>query len=299
MKKIISLLVILISATSAFAMDNPWATKLPFKNAIIDTKMSGAMNGEKTLYIKDYGRHRAEYSNTSIKTFGITQQQKEIIITTPDWVYTIDLLENTGTQQANLKKFMAQEFNKLSKSEQKKVAKNAESQGIVTIGGMEGKCQKNAAKILGFNCDKVTMGGIISYTISGTDLVLKTDGTMMGMKINHVATRVKKKSAPSSRFKLPSNINFEQDKQADQMMQNQAKAAIRELLKDNPGRISSAGGSADIQSQMPTPPQKSQAGGVLEQDAKDVGHAAKQEAKDATIDEVKDSVRGVFKSIFN
>jgi len=230
MKKIISLLIILLSATSVFAVDNPWDTKLPFKNVIIESKISGTMNGEKTLYIKDYGRTRAEHSNTSMEMFGMTQQQKEIILTTPDWVYTINLLENTGTKQANLKKFMTQEFNSLSKNDQKKVIKNAESQGIATIDGMEGSLQKNVTKILGYNCDKVSMAGTILYTISGTDLALKINGGMMGITINQAATNVKKERGPSSKFNLPSNIIFEHDKQADQMMQDQAKAVIQNLL---------------------------------------------------------------------
>lgn len=299
MKKIISLLIILFFATPAFAVDNPWDTKLPFKSAIIESKISGTMNGVKTLYIKDYGKTRAEHSNTSMKMFGMTQQQKEIIITTPDWVYTINLLENTGTKQANLKKYMAQEFYDLSQSDQKTVVKNAESQGVATIDGMEGAIQKNATKILGYNCDKVTMKGTTLYAISGTDLTLKINGDMMGIKINQIANSVKKESGPSAKFSLPSNIIFEHDKQADQMMQDQAKNTIQNLLAGNSGKTPSADNSTKTYSSSPASSQENQTGSVLEQDAKDVGQAAKQETKDATIDEVKGGVRSVFKSLFN
>lgn len=292
MKKIISLLIILLFATSAFAVDNPWDTKLPFKSAIIESKISGTMNGVKTLYIKDYGRTRAEYSNTSMKMFGMTQQQKEIIITTPDWVYTINLLDKTGTKQANLKKYMALEFYDLSQSDQKTVVKNAESQGISTIEGMEGTIQKNATKILGYNCDKVTMKGTTLYAINGTDLALKINGDMMGIKINQIANSVKKESAPSAKFNLPSNIIFEHDRQADQMMQDQARTAIQNLLEGNSGQTQSAANSAETHSQSPTSSQKSQAGSVLEQDAK-------QETKGSTVDKATESVKNAFKSIFN
>jgi hypothetical protein len=296
MNKIISLLIILLSATSAFAVDNPWDTKLPFKNAIIDSEISGTMNGEKTLYIKDYGQTRAEYSKTSMKMFGMTQEQKEIIITTPDWVYTINLMEQTGTKQTNLKKIMVQEFNALSKNDQKKVVANAESQGVATIEGMGGALQKNATKILGYNCDKVTMSGTILYTISGTDLALTMNSNTMGMKINQIATSVKKESGPASKFKPPSNINFEYDQQTDQMLQNQAKTVIQNLLEGNSGQMSSTANN----SQMPPSSEKSQTGDVvLAQDAKDVGQAAKQETKEATIDDVTEGVKSVFKSLFD
>jgi len=299
MKKIIFLLIIVFSATSAFAVDNPWDTKLSFKNVIIDSKISGTMNGEKTIYIKDYGKIRAEYSNTSMKMMGMSQQIKEVIITTPDWVYTINQLENTGTKQANLEKFMTQEFNSLSKTEQKKVVKNVESLGIATVEGMEGTLEKNAAKIMGYSCDKVTMAGTVVYTISKTDLVLKMNTNMMGVKMSEAATNIREENAPSSKFELPSNIIFEHDKQADQMMQEQAKTIIQELLKDNPGQISSAGNYSNTQSQMPTPPQKSQAGEALEQDAEDVGQDASPETKNSTMDEATESVKSIFKSIFN
>lgn len=300
MKKIISVLIILLFATSAFAIENPWNTKLPFKNAIIDSKMSGSMNGDKTLYIKDYGQTRAEYSTASMKMFGMTQEQKEVIITTPDWIYTADLSENTGTKQSNIKKFLAQEFNSLSKNDQKKVADNAEKQGFSTFEGMGGKLQKNATKILGYNCDRVIMSGLTSYTISGTDIVLKMSGNTMGMKMNQAATSVKKESGPSSKFKVPSNINFEYDQQADKMLQDQAKIIIQNLLEgNNSSQMSNSANSSQTYSQPAASSEKSQAGAALSQDAKDVGQAARQETKDATIDEVKEGVRSVFKSLFD
>jgi len=55
--------------------------------------------------------------------------------------------------------------------------------------------------------------------------------------------------------------------------------------------------------QKQQPEQKSepqnQSDQTMEQDAKDVGQAARQETKDATIDEVKEGVRSLFKSIFD
>ncbi len=231
MKKFLSLLIVLLFATSAFALDNPWDTKLPFKNAIIDYKVSGILNGGKTIYVKDYGRTTAEYSTTSMKMFGMVQEQKEVIIVTPDWEYTIDLVENTGTKQANPKKFLIQEFNNLSKTKQKKVVKNSESLGISTIEGMDGTFEKNAEKIMGYQCDKVSMaGGTTTYLFSGTDLPLRIKGNNMGVKFNQDATIIKKEGAPASKFKLPSNIQFEHNKQIDQMMQDRVQTIIQSLV---------------------------------------------------------------------
>ena len=244
MKKIISLFVVLLFATSAFAMENPWDIELPFKNAIIDYKVTGTLNGEKIIYIKDYGRTTAEYSNTAMKMFGMEQPQKEIIITTPDWVHTIDLIEKTGTKQANPTKFLIVEFNNLSKTEQKKVVKNAETLGLSTIAGMDGTIEKNVEKILGYKCDKVTMSGTIAYLFSGTELPMKMLSNNMGIKFDQIATNIKKTKPSSSKFKLPSDIQFQHNKQVDQMMQDRAQTIIESLLSGTPITTSAPGSPA-------------------------------------------------------
>ena len=297
MKKILSLCIVLLFATSAGAVENPWDMKLPFKSAMVEYELTGTMTGDKTIYVKDYGKTRAEYNNTTMKMMGMTQQQKEVIITTPDWEYTIDLMENTGTKQANLNKFMTQEFNKLSKSDQKKVVENAEKLGIATVDGMEGSVEKNASKILGYTCDKVSMTGVVSYTITGTDLPLKTTGDIMGMKINQVATKVVKGDVPSFKFTLPTNIEFEHDVQTDLMMEEEAKTIIQSLLE---GKVVATHTNPSVPQALPQETiEETQPDNGLEQDANDVGNAARQEAKDATTDEVREGVRTLFKSVFD
>lgn len=314
MKKSVSVLIVLLFATSSFALENPWDKKLPFKSATIDYKVAGTMSGEKTVYVKDYGRTTAEYSNTSMTMFGMTQQQKEIIITTPDWVYSRDMVGNTATKQANPKKFMIREFNSLSRAEKKKVAENAEKFGISAIEGLDGNLRKNATKIMGYKCDQVSLMGTMVYTISGTDLPLKIEGNTMGIKINEVATNIKKGSVPASKFDLASNIQFYHDKQADLMMQAQAEGVIQNLLLGKrPGGLDGAGQndrSADFQQQYEEmqqyqaqqqayeQQQQNRAGQMIQQDASDIGQAARQEAKDATVEEVREGVRNLFKGVF-
>ncbi|MEA1988645.1 MAG: hypothetical protein U9N57_05475 [Pseudomonadota bacterium] len=100
MKTLIFLFTILFSSTS-IAIDNPWDIKLPFKEATIHFEVKGSMSGTKVLYIKDYGRISAEYSDTSMTMFGMKQQHKEVEITTPDWVYSVDLVHNKSSKKTN------------------------------------------------------------------------------------------------------------------------------------------------------------------------------------------------------
>ena len=294
MKKFLSLCIVLLFATSAGAVENPWDVKLPFKSAMVEYELTGTMTGEKTIYVKDYGQTRAEHNNTTMKMFGMTQQQKEVIITTKDWEYTIDLMEKTGSKQANMNKYLTQEFNKLSKSDQEKVVKNVEKFGVATVDGMEGTVEKKAVKILGYTCDKVSMTGVVVYTITGTDLPLKTTGDIMGIKINQVASKVVKGNVHPSKFALPTNIEFEHDVQTDLLMAEQAKTIIQSLLE---GRVATHTNQAP--GQMPDEKTKTQSDNGLGQDANDVGHAARQEAKDETTDEVRESVRALFTSVFD
>lgn len=218
MKKIFVILFVLALACSAHALDNPWNMKLPFKNAKIDYQLSGTMKGKKTLYIKDYGKTRAEYTETAMEIFGMRQEQKDLIITTPDWIYTINLLKKTGTRHVNMRKLMKQEFDKLSKKEKKKI-----------LTSNDGGIKKNAASILGYKCDQVKASGTTSYTISGTDVVMKITGNTMGIEFSQTAIALKKKKASSSLFKVPDGISVEHDEQTDNMMRQQAKEMIQAL----------------------------------------------------------------------
>lgn len=231
MKKIlISLLGLLLTASIAVALESPWEKKLPFKEATIDYTITGTSKGTKTIYVKDYGRTVAEYRNISMTVFGMTKNENTIDITTPEWEYSIDLAYRSGTKMVNPEKYLIEEFQKLSKSDQKKIIKNTEELGLSTIDGMEGEITKNDKKILGYMCDKASIMGVTVYTISGTPVPLKLESDMMGMKMNETATSVKKGSVSSSKFDIPSGINIQHDVQADQMSKMQAKNIIQSLL---------------------------------------------------------------------
>jgi len=248
MKFLIFLFTILFSSTS-IAIDNPWDIKLPFKEATIHFDVKGSMSGTKVLYIKDYGRISAEYSDTSMTMFGMKQEHKEVEITTPDWVYSIDLIHNKGSKQTNPMKFFIKEFNQLSKSDQKKVAVNAEKFGINSVQGMGGKVTKNATKILGFNCDKTDVMGTVVYSIVGTGLPLKVESNMMSMQHNETAIRFEKDAGPASKYTPPKNIALKYDRYADQMMQQQAKNMMQNLLNDK--APAARNGSGPMGSQPP------------------------------------------------
>lgn len=231
MKKILLVMLLCVfSVTTVHALESPWEKKLPLKNATIDYKVTGTQKGKKTVYIKDYGKTTAEYRDTTMTVMGMKQLTNEATITTPDWQYDLDLQSKTGTKITNPQKYLIEEFKKLPKSKQKKVIKNVDEMGLATVEGMEGEFVKNATQILGYKCDKMSMMGATAYTISGTDLLLKSEASIMGMTINEVATKIKKGSVSSSKFKVPSDIRVSYDAESDRIMKENAKMIMESLV---------------------------------------------------------------------
>ncbi|OKY76734.1 MAG: hypothetical protein BM485_01295 [Desulfobulbaceae bacterium DB1] len=213
----------------AMAAQNPWEMKLPFQEATIDYTLTGSENGTETLYIRDYGKERARYRKTTTKVMFVTTDTNEAEITTPDWIYTIDLNAKSGTKTTNPVKFMVEEYNRLSSNEQQMVDKNAEEIGMSALQGMQGSVQQNAGEILGYNCDLVTVAGTTSYSIHGTDIPLKSDVNLMGMQFSSAATAINKGPVNGDVFTPPAGVAVEHDVQADEAARAMAKSTIDTL----------------------------------------------------------------------
>jgi len=232
MKKLILCLTILLLSGPVLAQkENPWEGKLPFKEATIPYQITGTQTGSSTVYLKDYGKTSAIYRNATTKIMGITDQENTLTIITPDWIYNIDLNSKDGSKQVNPEKYFIEEFDNLSTAERKKVAANAENMGMATAGGMGGQIEKNATKILGYNCDKVSMMGVIVYSISNTNLSLKTETNMMGMTFTEVATKIDEGSVSAAKFAIPADIQITNQPAADEMARSHAKMTIQSLLE--------------------------------------------------------------------
>lgn len=223
--------IVLTFTFSATAGQTPWDQKLPFKKATINYTISGMENGTETLYIRNYGKETAFYRNTTTKIMFMTTQSNSIVITTPDWVYSIDMEQRSGSKSVNPQKYVTEEYNKLSRADKKKLNANAEKLGMSAMSGMQGDIEKKAVKILGYLCDRMTVMGSTIYTISGTGIPLKTETNMAGMSFNSVATEINKGSVPHDKFSPPSGIHIEYDPQADQMARSMASQTIAMLLE--------------------------------------------------------------------
>ncbi len=236
MKRIILLWFIVIGLAlpaRAFA-DNEllWEKQLPFQEATIHYVIKGMEEGKETLYVRDNGRDRATYRETISNMMGMKMANSIITIKNPDHIYSYDLQKQEGFKAVNPQKYMMEEYNKLSRTEQEKVRENAKKMGAAYTEGMGGTLQPNALEILGYNCDKVEiMGGSTTYLIHDTDVSLQTEMNIMGMNLTMVAEAVDKGRVDDTFFQHPVGIIAEVNGQSDEIAKNMAVQAIT-MLKD-------------------------------------------------------------------
>lgn len=233
---VLALVLLLSTPVISFAKKNPWDIKLPFKSATIHYTHSGNVKGQETLYIRNYGKETAEYANTTSSMLGgmITEHDETITITTPDWIYTFDLTEQTGQKSGNPTKYMIEEYNKLSRAEKKQVDKNAEELGLAMTTNLGGKVELKAAKILGYTCDRTTIMGTTVHTIHNTPIPLKTEANMGVMAMSIVATEIKEGKVSSKYFDFPQGIEPVYSQEGDNASRAMAKNVIS-MLKDPDG----------------------------------------------------------------
>lgn len=227
-----ALLIGALSTGNSFAATNPWDIKLPFKSAIIHYDVKNPEQGVETLYIRDNGKNTAKVTKTKGKIMFIKISTDTLQITDPDWIVTVDMKKKSAMKITNPAKVMSQEYEKLSADEQATVRSNIEKIGKNFGMRMEAEIQKAGAKILGYTCDLVNVLGVTIYNISETPIMLKTKGSILGIKMESEATKIEENvDIPDSMFRVPEGIEVDYDKKADDLNKEMAKTMI-DFLKD-------------------------------------------------------------------
>jgi hypothetical protein len=88
------------------------------------------------------------------------------------------------------------------------------------MGKFGGTVKRKADKILGYDCDVTTVGGMSTvYLLHGSDIPLRSEVSMMGMNSNIIATRVDTSGdIPASAFAPPPGISAGLNKEMEAMM---------------------------------------------------------------------------------
>jgi len=225
--------MILLLVVRGWADDLPWEMKLPFKEATVQYELTGSEKGSETLYVKDYGKRQARLRTSTMTMMGTSQKMDTVQITDPDWIYSFDLVKKKGTKTTNPTKIYQEEYNKLSAGEKMNFEKNAKEMGTGMMGQFGGKVQQKGAKILGYDCDVTTVGGMSTvYILHGSNIPLRSETSVMGM--NNVLSATKfdtSTSVPDQVFAPPAGIKPVLDQQAESMMTRMVKDTVATLAK--------------------------------------------------------------------
>ncbi|VAX18305.1 hypothetical protein MNBD_NITROSPINAE01-1534 [hydrothermal vent metagenome] len=231
---IITLFLVLTTCFS-FAEDDLWKIKFPFKTAIIQYDVTGNEKGSEVLYVRKGGMEMSKRHESEGKVLFMSTSTNTLEITTPETVIAIDMDKKTGTRMTNPQKFMKEEYEKLTPEEKETVKKNAEKMGMSGAGMMQkmgGSFKPKAGEYLGYECDIVSFMGMTVYQMSGTPVVLKQEGSIMGMTANMVATEVKKDVVvPDEVFEVPDGVEVTFSQEQDDMNREMARKMM-ETLKD-------------------------------------------------------------------
>ena len=218
-------------AVQAAAQSTPFSWQLPFEQGLITYEISGMESGRELLYIKDFGATTARHRETSTTILGVTRHLSSLEITTPQWVYSFDLQQRTGSKSVNPRKLMIEEYGKLDDADRQKVNDNARSMASVLMDGHTVNLEQKVKEILGYACDRAAALGSTVYTIHGTGIALMSETDLMGVSLKSVATSIVTGETESKYFEFPKDITLHHDIEADQVARLMAQRTI-EALKD-------------------------------------------------------------------
>jgi hypothetical protein len=226
-------MIMLFFCSPVRGQDLPWEMKMPFKEATIHYELTGSEQGKKTLYIKDYGQIRATYHKATATIMGMTNKTDSIELVDPDWVYSFDLIERKGEKTTNPRKIYKAEYTKLNAEEKKNFAKNAKELGNNMMGQFDGSVKEKSGKILGYDCDVTTVGGMSTvHLLHGTDIPLRSEVSIMGMNNIESATKIDTSTAiADSVFAPPPGITVTLNQEAEQMMNGTIQQVMNTLKR--------------------------------------------------------------------
>jgi len=173
------------------------------KSGIIEYQLDGMSKGTKTHWFDDYGRLQCTRTVTTIKVMGFSTKEEKLEIRNHEWVYSINLIDKTGTK-TKIEEAVAptdamysglSEEEKAQMVESLKQSLNAREVGI--------------GDVLGRNC-KIMEVGQGNKVWMYKNINLKSEIGMGLIKTNELATKFDENaSVPASKFQPPAGVEIQ------------------------------------------------------------------------------------------
>ena len=112
------------------------------------------------------------------------------------------------------------------------------------MGQFGGSVQQKAGKMLGYDCDITTVGGMSTvHLLHGTDIPLRSEVAIMGMNSTNAATKIDTSAAiPGNVFAPPQGIKATLNQEAETMMAGMIQQTMDTLKKPDGAKQMQAAG---------------------------------------------------------
>jgi hypothetical protein len=211
MKKALLFSIVLAFTLGLYAQTSKLKDAKPYeiKSGKIEYKIDGKTKGTKTLWWDDYGRLTHEYKKTSTKMMGMTTKEETISIRSSEWMYSINLIEKTGTKTSVDEAMMLGEMfmGTTNEAELEKVAEDIKKDFDAKDVGTE--------KILGYDCIIMDIGKLNGKHWRHKGVTLKMEiimGGFLGNILEEATSFDQNISVPASKFEVPAGIKIEEVK---------------------------------------------------------------------------------------
>lgn len=186
----------LLVVTSLQANQNPFHTKLPFKEGIIHYAITGSQTGSQITYIKDYGKKRLIYRKSYDKIMHADNLHETLIMITPEWTYSVNLHNKEAIKTSTLQHLLEEEFEGLTDKEQENILAHTSSIQ------------------LGFPCISLPISGTVTEFTKEGHLALFSKTNILGYSVQTRATKIEIKALDKNIFDLPKEMKV-REQEAD------------------------------------------------------------------------------------
>ena len=253
-------LFVCLSHASAPDLGNPYITTYPFESAVIHYTIENehihgkTSQGKETLYVR--GDKMAIAGDVKlVDAWGKVQEEKKTLyISTPDYIFMIDLIGKTGIKIDNPKKYAKSAYSDLSDKEKNLFHERMDKRGVVSL-DLPGLGKKVGEEtLLGRKCDVYESAGNAESGEQDSDSVdtvytrnwvwnkanirLKTIKEGPGSTTELTAVKIEEDiEIPEERFQVPAGIEVKYDELKSEYAKQEALSKFHLFLTGNPKPI--------------------------------------------------------------
>lgn len=173
------------------------------KSGVVEFQLDGMSKGTKTHWFDDYGRLQCTRTVTTTKVMGFSTKEEKLEIRNHEWVYTINLIDKTGTKSKLADAVAPTDAMYSGLSDEEK------AQMVESLKQSLNAREVGTGDVLGRSCKIMEIGQGNKVWVY-KNINLKSEIGMGMIKMNELATKFDENaSVPASKFQPPAGIQIE------------------------------------------------------------------------------------------